>query len=684
MDTTERHSIWELNVSGFDTPILASTLLDTMASETSNSVVSQSLLKSYIGNSAIDGQSYVKCGECGCPLQLVAGNATSATFFRHDVNKAHDPDNIKDCAFYSKNSTFFGPGDIYKGEGHWHFESKHWIAELLKANPVYKNVEVEKFIFSKSPEIDERRRPDIAFEDSNGNSFAIELTRWWMSPEVVAKRERFFRSQSINLIWLFSPDCEEFNGTTFNLILFGSPSSRVEAVEHNVLAEVECNAFVLSKAAKLKTVSKRELFFEVRYPKARVNVELQSIEFDIESEMCALSEASLNPTERLPFVRKTSTSFKKATDELAILKRKTKASFLITLRKMAYSKVSGNTVIDDKLFDTKLLKNDSLEIGYRFTKTVTRYQELVKKKCAEAEVLYHTQKARRQAATDVNKLRNNINRLIKVSSKARNLRNIEVGEAQLKSLISSSSRYQSDVVLARLKTAENKLAAKRAEFSKPGAMTSSNSVMTQEMFSFIDELEKGFTGLVQDPSALHIKATRISGWARRNRFNHEADLIPKLVKQAILNAEESYCKLRYPNLSQGWKPELFYKEELEKAIRLVNMDLVAKKRGQRNLTVEQLVTEKLLGDFSEQVESVVIETCDIILYREPATVSSFLSKSNKHLKQIVALTKYIKANTKYSKMPLDAEFDVILYANQLFTEGVGINQIQRQSRDKYN
>jgi len=676
MNTREKHDIWELDVAGFEMPVLASSLMRFMSSATGNSKVSQSLLKSYIGNSHIRGEVFVKCSECSCPLQLIAENSTTPSFFRHDAHKAPNSEDMQNCQFYSANSSFFGPGDKYKGEGRWHFEQKHWIGDLLNRSPSYQNVSVEKFIFSKSPDIDERRKPDISFEDQNGNRFAIELTRWWMSPDVVAKRERFFRDQGINLLWLFTPDCEEHNATTFNLILFGSPSSRSGA-DFDVLTKVECNAFVLTKEATTKSNEENDLFFEVRFPIARFNEISESIDFEISRELHCLSDAILNPTECLPFIINTSTSFLAASEQKNFYERQGLLKFIRTVRQIAYREVSYNNLDELKLAGGELNTFDGIPPEYRHYESLRKLYERARRNLSLMHTDYLSRLARHNAAREVNRIRKNINRIRMRVKLSITPSDIDVTKAQLGSLISLSAQFHSPVVLARFKSLQKMIDSKISSNESPKAAVIESS-MAYEMFSYIRELESAFMGHLPDLDSQKIKANRIAGWARRNGYRKEAELIPRLLASAIKQVEEFYCKQTYPNLSKGWESGLLYRDDLDKAIRTMKMERLGPKRNQQR-SPEQAATIRLLQRFCESLETILTEGSDAIVYSEPATLSAFLAKTHQQLHQLVLLVFYIQKNLTQVKIePLVA--DIVWCAIKLYKEGLGINQIQRQCR----
>lgn len=301
---------------------------------------------------------------------------------------------------------FFGKGQIYKGEGKWYFETKHFLADHLGAIG-YKDVCVEKFIFSKDPETDKRRKPDISFMDRNGNRFVIELTRWWMNPEVVYEREKFFRAEGYNLIWLFSPNCEEANPVTLNMILYGSAASREEA-SADVLSKVECNAFVLSDEAIRRMKAHRNLTFEVMYPVPTYNPALQHIDIDKHSQWAILEDLDLKLEQRLPFAVKTSKAFKDAMDEKWFSERRALAEKIIQLRKLALTEPTFESEVehDDKVQQVRSMS------GYkgnaRCAQRFVAYEQMAIKNIGNAYAKFMASKTRRQAAKEIRFVRSAI------------------------------------------------------------------------------------------------------------------------------------------------------------------------------------------------------------------------------------------------------------------------------------
>ncbi|WP_336925883.1 DUF6035 family protein [Vibrio cholerae] len=297
MDTHIRHCIWELIVETGEL-VLASRLIERAG--LGDTDIGTSQLKQKIADAELRGSSYVRCSECGCPLVFVAPNATEIEpHFRHQINRIHSvpnasEDKVKNCSFYTKNHSFFGSSSIYHGEGKWHFETKHWLASVLSDHPLVNSttLRIEKYLFDKSEDVNERRRPDIYFETLSGDKFAFELTRWWMDPRVVQKRADFFKRKGVYVIWLFSPKCPEHSATTYNLILFSNnaPNKGVD-----LAFDKDSNVFVLSDAMKTLTELSGQLHLLVNYPSFSVNPMLGQLRTDIQSRVCKFSDLKLPP-----------------------------------------------------------------------------------------------------------------------------------------------------------------------------------------------------------------------------------------------------------------------------------------------------------------------------------------------------------------------------------------------------
>ncbi|WP_375748110.1 hypothetical protein [Vibrio sp. HN007] len=650
MNTHDKHSMWELEVEGFDRPVLASHLVDYMNGGTDDTLISQSRLKSYIAEASAHSKNYAVCLNCGCPVVFVAGNPVSGItpYFRHNVAKAPDPERTELCSFYSGATSFFGTGDIYFGEGKWHFENKHWLAEQILRSGHYKNLAIEKYLFSKDAESNRRRKPDIYFEDLPGNRYAIELTRFWMSPEVIALREAFFREQSINLIWLFSPDCEARNNTTLNVVLYGSATSREEA-KPDVLEKVECNAFLLTQEARYQTEQNSELTFEVLYPVARYQNDTKSITIANESVIKSITDFSLLPDQRLPYAVITSASFTEALSQKEQAERDDIAKHIRLLRQLAYS--------DDQILNDYAHNEIKEQLSWitvflskrRFHKRIDAYIDLINRKLSNSLVELNRKQKRKYLAKALLDFRKHFNTAFYLAKNSSNLDRLRQESLRLDELKDSVFYYESSILNKRLNSAIVKVSEKVLQLHKlkeESARKAQSSQNTQfkELEEFIAQLERGFDDLVPDRGLLEVKATRLSKWASRNGVKPSADM-SYLVNQAVYEAEVHYYESHYPNLYRGYQYNGLYREELEAAFELLRDNPYRKKDRQYSQhKAYQEATRRLLHRFHNQFNQHVEVLFDDLLLCEPATLASFAKSHKTNVHRLHQLQKFLASN----------------------------------------
>ncbi|WP_063661513.1 hypothetical protein [Aliivibrio fischeri] len=649
MNTIEKHNVWELNVDGFKEPVLASFLIDYMSAETQDEYVSQSILKSHIAKQSVEGNAYVRCGSCDCPVNLIARNATTEAYFRHVSSKAPNLEIMQLCSFYTGSESFFGPGDIYKGEGQWHFKTKHFLAEKIKNTGDFKNIEIEKFIFSKDPEVDARRKPDIAFEDHNGNRFVIELTRWWMNPEVVYKRERFFREQAINLIWLFSPTCEESNSTTMNMILYGSASSRKDMCP-DVLSNVECNVFILSDAALLDMQKHNRITFDVLYPIARFDEQSQEIVVEKHQELMNINSLNLEPENRLPFSIKTSNSFQEAIRIKKLNKRQLLAAKYRALRALAYNELTLCSE-EDELKCLNIINSAATtsHLTMKNQARLTKYVERAKFKVTKAKSDRLTKIRRKEVAADIRNYRKVIRCLLSSIQSAKYLKDVLIFKGRITNIYHSSTDYHSDPFLAFFKRINSQVERKLAilqEEENNANLSNQKSMRNhdKEMNAFTAELELGFDDVVADLEMFNIKKNRIIRDAKKYGFTESAENLERVYNKAMANAQKAYWNNEYPNLSQGWSYNLRYKPELDKALELKSLKPERRNPKKKQIEAYQSNTHILLMGFLNQLHVYVDSIYTAMLNADQPTLSSLVLHEHKHLIRAKNCLEYLKAN----------------------------------------
>ncbi|RSD30400.1 hypothetical protein [Vibrio pectenicida] len=668
IDTVEKHSLWELEVEHFERPVLASELIDLMGSDTSDADISQSILKSFIAKSFSENGVYAKCSICKCPVHFIAKNATAEAHFRHIPTRAPSIEKMKVCSFYSDSESFFGKGQIYKGEGQWHFKTKHFLASHLDAIGC-KDVRVEKFIFSKDPEIDKRRRPDISFMDVNGNRFVIELTRWWMNPEVVYEREKFFRTEGYNLLWLFSPNCEETNLVTLNLILYGSPASR-QTASINALLKVECNAFVLSDEAIERMETHRNVTFEVLYPVPTYDPTLKTMDIVKHSQWVQLEDLNLAPRKRLPFAVNTSVAFKRALDEKRIDDRQALARDILILRKFA----RAESIFESETGYKEALKQIGSVIIAQDNECVAErlddYKKRAKKNIEAAYTNFVTRQARKDAAEKIRFVRQTIREHLLGIERIQFEDGVQAHYNRIKNVAREVEQYGDSKIgsfinraLSRVECRLEALKSHRTGLAqaKHDAKQKSLNNHINEREAFIAELKKGFSDIPEDVSVIELKKNRIVRKAVEFGFRDRAAELEHAFDLAIDNAFTTYKQTYYPNLSHGWSssPSRKYKMELDSAFSLCAENL--HKRDPRKKRVEsyQRATRKVLSDFQADLISHVERFYQELHDMEQPSLYPWFKKNGEGIKRMRACLAHMELHGYRSDKVVHLKLDIV-------------------------
>ena len=651
MDTVEKHSLWELEVENFEHPVLASELIDLMGSDTSDADISQSILKSFIAKSFSKNGVYAKCSQCKCPVHFIAKSATAEAHFRHISTRAPFREKMKVCSFYSDSESFFGKGQIYKGEGQWHFKTKHFLANHLDAIGC-KDVRVEKFIFSKDPSIDKKRKPDISFIDVDGNRFAIELTRWWMNPEVVYEREKFFRAEGYNLIWLFSPKCEETNLVTLNLILYGSSASR-QTASVDILSKVECNAFVLSDEAMERMKTHRNVTFEVLYPVPTYNPTLKTIEIVKHSQWVQLKNLDLAPEQRLPFAVNTSMAFKRAMDEKRIDDRQTLARDILMLRKFARvdSIFESETDYKDayKQIGSVIITQDNECVAKR----MDNYKKIAQKNIKAAYTNFVTRQARKDAAAKIRFVRQTIREHLRGIERIQFEDGIQAHYNRIKNVAGAVEQYGDSKVGSFINRALSQVEYRLKALRSHRSLTSQTKHDTKlkslnnhinERETFITELKKGFSDIPEDVSVIQLKKNRIVLKAVEFGFRDRAAELEHAFDLAIDNAFTTYKQTYYPNLSHGWSssPSRKYKMELDSAFSVCAENLHKRDPRKKRIESYQRATHKVLSDFQADLNSHVARFYQELHDMEPPRLYPWFKKNGEAIKRMRACLDYME------------------------------------------
>ncbi|MCU8134746.1 hypothetical protein M2H33_06160 [Vibrio vulnificus] len=292
INSDNKNGLWELAIKGIEGPILASDYLGLYGS-TPDEARTASIKKKIVVHSA-EGEDFIQCGYCGLSVRYRARSATSRAAFYHK----HIPElDEVDCPFHSDYHGDFAFTEAEMHETQWHFRTKHFIAGILRESDQIKrdSIQVEKFVFAEKGTSKKWRKPDIYFEDTNGNRFAIELIQGWLDPEIIHAREQFFIGEEINLIWLFS---EGRSDSIFYYIMYGTaleahPESFSEF--ESKVKDIQCNAFVFSQEALDKSQESGEFYFEAHFPEFDFKSTELFLEMSYGCQMVVLSDLILSP-----------------------------------------------------------------------------------------------------------------------------------------------------------------------------------------------------------------------------------------------------------------------------------------------------------------------------------------------------------------------------------------------------
>jgi hypothetical protein len=280
--------------------VLESTLLDKMARD--------EVYKQFIRRLTAEDRSQLCCAHCKLPVYFVDQSVLSderviSAHIKH-FSAADDPHRqelLNTCPNYQGNGFKGRFSEFYKGEGKWHFETKHFVGGVLNLDPFVTpgSVKIEAFVFSELENSNSRRKPDISFTDLKGNKWAIELTNNWMNPEIITARQKFFIEQKYNLIWLFSPFTAEQESTTFRFVLFGM-SEKAKGGQFNT--------FAFDETDKEDCRSKQLLSIHALVPHFYYDSTSQTIAYRIANLQLTLPELVTAPGVHLPYFTDTSIS----------------------------------------------------------------------------------------------------------------------------------------------------------------------------------------------------------------------------------------------------------------------------------------------------------------------------------------------------------------------------------------
>jgi hypothetical protein len=287
--TTNRSSVWELeHHSNIE---LAYSLIQK--------IISDEVYKQQLKVSISENPDLLVCSFCRTPVHF-SEHYSLGVYFKHrssgqnlKIKEIH-----KECPFHTGDEKHPLLSQIYSGEGHWHFTTKHLIAEILgnDTSCVNSSVKVEKYIIDHVENT--RRCPDIYFEDKKNRKWAIELTNHWMNPTIAVKRASFFKSQNINVLWLLSPKCSSNQDSMFRFTLFGlsgEPSDSNEMSSH-------FNGFAMDDEAIRSSKSSKQFHVTALIPSFSLNKFEEKVDYSIQDETVHYFDLENSSDSNVPFL----------------------------------------------------------------------------------------------------------------------------------------------------------------------------------------------------------------------------------------------------------------------------------------------------------------------------------------------------------------------------------------------
>lgn len=193
-----------------------------------------------------DRKGALLCAECYQPL-ILAGSSNQKLHFRHMPGSDDCPVKTT-CTLTEEEKEIIR----YNGEkeGARHKEYKALLANLLKADPAFGDVKIEKtFREAQTTGVASSwRRPDVqATRLPDSLKVALELQLSTTFIDVIIAREAFYRDNSAAIIWVFA----NFNNSSFT--------------EKDIFYSSFSNAFVLDEDAMAKSESAGKLYLTCYY-----------------------------------------------------------------------------------------------------------------------------------------------------------------------------------------------------------------------------------------------------------------------------------------------------------------------------------------------------------------------------------------------------------------------------------
>lgn len=298
-----RSGVWELMHNSHI--VLADVLVKKMLSD--------GVYKEQFKVNIADNHNQILCSFCKTPVYFSSHSALGL-YFKH--RPAGKDESIKiphqNCPFHTGDEKHPLLAQIYSGEGHWHFTTKHFIAGILQQDESCRtdSINVEKYIIDHVENT--RRCPDIYFEDNKNRKWAVELTNHWMNPTIAVQRAKFFRSQDINVIWLLSPKCSINQDAMFSFTLFGLsgiPNDSSEMSSH-------FNGYTMDDGALASSKTTSKFMVKALLPSFSFSKTDSKIVYGIEEQLTHYFDLHTDTSSRVPYLEHKGDNYQQAKDEL--------------------------------------------------------------------------------------------------------------------------------------------------------------------------------------------------------------------------------------------------------------------------------------------------------------------------------------------------------------------------------
>lgn len=164
---------------------------------------------SHIRKLGEDSKDGLRCNACGCPvfIRRNALNEDDSYHFVHNSRKNIQSNLsldyiflVKDCPFYTDQSSFVNAADIYVGETILHKTLKHIISKKLESYSDVFDVSIEKRITNP---VDGRFRTPDVIATVQGVPTAYELQLSWLPMKTVVARTRFYSNLGMRVVWVY-------------------------------------------------------------------------------------------------------------------------------------------------------------------------------------------------------------------------------------------------------------------------------------------------------------------------------------------------------------------------------------------------------------------------------------------------------------------------------------------------